>query len=1345
MAQARIDIHPLRPFDPLTEPTSVGQRWKVWKRRFETYLAALGIKDATQQRALLLYQAGEETQEIFDTLPDTGEANDYKKAIEKLDAYFTPKRNTDFEVFKFRTAVQTKDETIDQFATRLRKLGSTCAFDDLAKELKSVIIQNCLSKRLRRYALLETDLTLDKLLGKGRAFEISDIQATGLEEALSSTQISESVNFTRTHRKPHQFTRKRNNTSNGSKSHACHNCGGVWPHKTTPCPARGKDCRKCGKLNHFAKYCRSTKTSTESATVSKPNQQRHAVHNVENLPSSDTDDEEYLYTVSSEERKTPKTRIKISNVYVDMVIDTGASIDIIDEFNFAVLQKSAHIQLQRSKTRIFAYGAVNDLNVLGKFEATLESRAKITVSTIHVVKGSSGCLLSYKTASALGLVTVNVQAVEQRPPKHEALLKEYDTIFDGIGQLKDFKVKLHIDNTVTPVAQPARKIPFHMRQKVTAALEKLESQGIIEKVDGPTPWISPLVVIPKKDGDIRLCVDMRMANRAILRERHPTPTVDDLIHTLNGAKVFSKLDLRAGYHQLLLDEESRYITTFQTHKGLRRYRTLNFGTSSASEVFQHAIAEELRDIPNALNISDDVIVFGKNQAEHDEALKNVFQRFAARGLTLNKEKCEFNKEQLTFFGFVFSANGISADPIKVEAIKTAPTPTTQSGLRSFLGMATYCSKFIQNFSDLTQPLRELTKKNTTFQWKTKHEKAFNAVKSALTSTTVMSYFDKSKDTELVTDASPFGLSAILSQRTPGKEDRKIVAYISRSLSDVERRYSQTEREALAIVWAMEKLYLYLYGGKFTLNTDCKPIEMILNNPASKPPARIERWYLRLQDFDFNVQYIKGKENPSDFLSRHLSHGPNVNNTKFERVADAYVNFLTDHAVPKAMTLFEIQEATKNDPTLQRLAEIIRTNKWDSISKITDENVNIAELKLFSKLKHELTLNEKFNVILRDTRLVMPSSLRQKSIDIAHEGHQGLVKTKRLLRTKIWFPQIDKMVQQMIAKCIPCQATGPDNRPEPLQMNELPPTPWHTVHIDFCGPFPTGEYLLVVIDAYSRFPEVDIVSSTSAKVTVPKLERIFATHGIPHTLKSDNGPPFPGREFYTFMKELGTKHKPSIPLSPQGNGEAESFMKPLEKAIRTAVAENKNWKRVIFKFLLNYRATPHSTTGKSPAELLFNRKIHTKLPELVLENDADIHQELKKKDRKAKSKMKEYADNRSRAMTSEIKVGDTVLVRQQKENKLSTKFNPKPYTVTARKGARVTVCRNGHFITRNVSFFKKIPDNKDHYIMEDNGNDHEFDFDAEPNQAQAQEQGHPDRYPVRERHPVQRYGNNIFET
>ena len=284
------------------------------------------------------------------------------------------------------------------------------------------------------------------------------------------------------------------------------------------------------------------------------------------------------------------------------------------------------------------------------------------------------------------------------------------------------------------------------------------------------------------------------------------------------------------------------------------------------------------------------------------------------------------------------------------------------------------------------------------------------MKATLTSDAVMSYFDPLKETELTTDASPFGLSAILAQHTPGQTDRKIVAYISRSSSDVERRYSQTEKEALAIVWAMEKLYLYLSGGHFTLITECKPIEMILNNPASKPPARIARWYLRIQEFDFTIQHIKGTENPSDFLSRHVTHWPTVNNSKYETVANAYVNFLVNHAVPKAMTLSQIQEATTSDSTLQYLIMLMRSNKWDSISNITGVNVNVEELKLFSKLRNELTVNDASNLLLRDTRIVLPSSLRNTAIQIAHEGHQGLVKTKRLLRTKVWFPHIDRMVQ-----------------------------------------------------------------------------------------------------------------------------------------------------------------------------------------------------------------------------------------------------------------------------------------------------------------------------------------------
>ena len=347
-------------------------------------------------------------------------------------------------------------------------------------------------------------------------------------------------------------------------------------------------------------------------------------------------------------------------------------------------------------------------------------------------------------------------------------------------------------------------------------LINLEEQGIIEKVEGPTPWVSPLVIIPKKNGEVHLCTDMRRASKAINRERHPSRTVDDLVHNLNGATVFTKLDLRQGYHQVPLSPESRYITTFTTHKGLRRYTRLNFGSNSASEMFQNIISEQIRDIPRTINISENIIVFVKTQAEQDKALQAVFKRFSTAGLSLNKTKCEFNKNSLTYFGFIFSEKNISPDPRKVRAIQDAKPPTSTQSVRNFLGMATYCAKFIPSFNNISQPLRELTKKDVLFIWTKVHGQAFDKIKRQLTSKTIMAYFDQQKGTELITDASPVGLSAMLFQKTPGQNNRKVVAYASRSLSDVESRYSQKEKEALAIVWDIERLHLYLCGGHFTL-------------------------------------------------------------------------------------------------------------------------------------------------------------------------------------------------------------------------------------------------------------------------------------------------------------------------------------------------------------------------------------------------------------------------------------------------------------------------------------------------------------------------------------------------
>ena len=261
-------------------------------------------------------------------------------------------------------------------------------------------------------------------------------------------------------------------------------------------------------------------------------------------------------------------------------------------------------------------------------------------------------------------------------------------------------------------------------------------------------------------------------------------------------------------------------------------------------------------------------------------------------------------------------------------------------------------------------------------------------------------------------------------------------------------------------------------------------------------------------------------------------------------------------------------------------------------------------------------------------------------------------------------------------------------------------------MDFCGPFSMGEYLFVVIDAYSRFPEVDIVHSTSASAIIPKMDRIFSTHGIPCIVRSDNGPPFTSDEIKKYMEENGIKHYRTTPLWPQANSEAENFMKPLAKAVRSAYTKGKVWKKHLHKFLLNYQTTPHCMTGFTPAQLLFSRTVRNKLPQFTSNNQV-TGQKVLKKNEEAKTKMKAHADARSRAKPSNITIGDLALVRQRKQNKLSTRFNPSPFCVTSKRRTMITAQRNGNYITRNTSHFKLVDSS-----LQESTNDEEEEDDDE---------------------------------
>ena len=1246
-------LPPFPSFSVHEDNSSVGSRWKKWFKRFEMYLAAHDVKDSTRKRALLLYSAGEEVSDIFETLPNQGEEKDYQAAVDALNAYFQPQVNKTFEVYKFRNATQDPGEPLDSYHTRLRRLAQLCEFPDEEEEIKSHIILTCSSSRLRRRALRE-NMNLKAILDYARGLEMAERQAQGIEDKNKVCKVKA---------KPAQASNTRNNDNlSTSVKKKCYRCGGDFPHQGRPCPALHVSCRNCRKIGHFAKVCRSTPAGPK---VNATNEKE----------SDESSDEEYAYGVTINSVKSKKystSKVTIRNKTVEFLIDSGAGVNIMDSETY----NNINLPLQDTSKKIFGYNADSPLPVLGKFSASVTSKVTNTSADVqfYVIQGGEGNLMSYQTSTDLGLLHI-VNSVSSSEASTN-IIKQYDDRFHDLGKMKGKAAKLYINKDVKPLAQKHRRVPFNLRDQVEAEIRKLEELDIIEKAEGPTPWVSPIVIIPKKTG-IRICVDMRAANEAIDRERHPVPTIEDLIVDLNGSTVFSKIDLNQGYHQLELDDDSRSITTFATHLGLYRYKRLSFGINSASEIFQKAVEEVLQGISGARNISDDIIVFGKNQHDHDTALQAVFQRMRDYNLTANPDKCLFNQSSIDFFGHRFTAEGISPDKGKVESLLNACPPKNANEARSFLGMAQYLSRFIKDFASVSAPIRQLTCKDAKWVWGPPQQQAFDSLKASMIARpNVMKYFDPQLETELVVDASPIGLGAILTQVSP-TNDRNVIAYASRSLTDCESRYSQTEREGLAVVWGAEHFHLYLHGSTFRIITDHKPLETIFNKSTCKATARIERFQLRLQPYKFKVVYKPGSDNPADYMSRHPI--PNSKGTGHTSQIDAYVNFVTVNALPDAVSLQEIQNETLKDKTLQCLSEVLLSQQWQKVSN---------DVSAFKHVRQELSVAN--GVILRGTRIVIPETLRNKIVTLAHSGHQGIVKTKCLLRESVWFPGMDRMVEEMVSQCIPCQAANHSPLPscEPLKMSTLPPGPWQELSIDFCGPFPSGDYLLVVVDDYSRYPEVEILKSTSAKAVIPHLDSIFARQGIPNVVRTDNGPPFNSHDFHLYATHLGFKHRKVTPAWPKANGEVERLMRTLEKAIRVAVIEHKSWKQELFTFLRQYRATPHSTTARSPSELLNGRKLKSTLP-VHWQEQAPL-KDVRQTDANRKERMKGYADKHNHAKHSDLEIGDRVLVKQPKHNKLSTPFSPEPMEIMEKKGSMITAQNADRSVTRNSSFFKKVP-------------------------------------------------------
>lgn len=382
-------------------------------------------------------------------------------------------------------------------------------------------------------------------------------------------------------------------------------------------------------------------------------------------------------------------------------------------------------------------------------------------------------------------------------------------------------------------------------------IQDLLDKNIIERTDGPLSWVSPLVPIRKTDGRIRLCVDMRVANQAVIRENYPMPNIDAAIASIPKVTKLSKIDLESAYYHFELDQKSRDITTFVSRSGTYRFCRLMFGIKSAPELFQRAMEILFRGIEGLIVFMDDFLIHGSTDEEHDLRLAQVMNRIDELNMRINESKSVFGVTETEFLGHTIGISGIRPTQEKVQAILSLRPPRNLTELKSLLGMITFVGKFIPNLSTLTYHMRGLLVKDEAFLWRDVHTMELENIKRMLGNVKSLGFFDPSDETLLITDASPVGVGAILVQKKDGIS--RAIYCASRSLASHERKYCQTEKECLAIVWAMEKFYIYLYGKRFTLVTDCKPLQYLFNRAQSKPSARIERWILRLQAFDFDVR------------------------------------------------------------------------------------------------------------------------------------------------------------------------------------------------------------------------------------------------------------------------------------------------------------------------------------------------------------------------------------------------------------------------------------------------------------------------------------------------------------
>jgi transposase InsO family protein len=863
----------------------------------------------------------------------------------------------------------------------------------------------------------------------------------------------------------------------------------------------------------------------------------------------------------------------------------------------------------------------------------------------------------------------------------------------------------------TPVTQPYRSIPPQDLQKVRDHIQGLLDKGVVQH--SHSPYAAPIVVVKKKDGSIRLCVDYRKLNEKTVKDAYPLPRIQESFDALSGARYFSTLDLASGYHQISVAPEDQHKTAFVTPFGHYEFTRMPFGLTGAPATFQRLMNGVMSDfLFNFLLVYlDDLLIYSKSFEEHLLHLDRVLAKISRVGMKLNLEKCQLLRKTVDYLGHTISAEGVSCQTDKTEAVRNWPVPKTTKELRSFLGFASYYRRFVKGFSKIAGVLHHLANMQQSKRkpldlakhWKDVHQQAFDSLKDALTSNKVLAFADFSKPFILETDASFEGLGAILSQRQPDGSVR-VVAYASRRLRPTEKNeanYSSFKLEMLALKWAVtEQFRSYLLGSQFEVFTDNNPLAHF---QTSKLGALEQRWAAQLASFNFTIRYKPGHLNRADALSRlpSLSDLP-----QSSTAVPACLCEVQEVACQKQMLDPQNNPKPAPDPGFptitplspQDLAQLQRQDQ--TIGKVMTawprKPKTVGNKQLATLCRQHKRLIQKDGVLYRQVmdptlgqvqQLVLPSTLVPDVLKELHDktGHQGLERTLKLLRERVYWPGMTADSEAYIKRCERCVL----NKQPAATVNTghvIANRPLEILAIDFTKlemATDGREDVLVMTDVFTKFTVAVPTRNQQASTVVEVLVREwFTKYGVPERIHSDRGRDFESALVAELCSLYGIIKTRTTAYHPEGNGQCERYNRSLHDLLRTLEVEKKTrWPLYLPEVVQAYNVTPHSTTGFSPYYLLFGREprlpvdvwLGRPAPAAAGTTDWVRHhrERLREAHARAAKRTQVEAERRTSRVPvradSSLTVGDLVYLRHRKpgRNKIQDRWKPYLYVVTGR--------------------------------------------------------------------------------